>query len=580
MSHHVIPIQDELKCIRRFLREGRELLTLSSDEIAGINVHVDDIESKIKDIDQNALTVGLIGGTGVGKSTLMNALAQNEISSTSHRRPHTDAVIVYRHSDGVLPSALNKSAVHWIEHIHSADTIKQIVLCDLPDYDSILKEHRESVLDFLYTLDMIVWVLSPEKYADGQFFELLKLVPKAGNNFYFVLNKSDLFFFDRSADEAHRELASVMETLQQYLRDAGVDAPVLYHISADEALTQTKISFWNQMPQLRQEIFHQRSYKELKEIKSSNLDHQLAEIQTILESEAARFSVLEKIIHETCDEVESEKALWVDSVTHAADEWLDTAIRPLFTEKMSIPSSALVGPGRLVARIAAYRWDHVPGSFEKRQNHVKEASRAIADTLTDQFTRRKESFISTLYRKGFSYPLPKQVINMVNLDHIIRDFIHNTEVLFQSSLDLVPPPTFRLFRIIQYGFYTILGLLFMLAMAGKESWDYMLYNPGISGVINFFVTALFTIFSPKGLAALGSLIILSIFAGYRYYTSFRKKREKRVATMILLFKRDIEALIDVAIHTFTEDLKRAHAEVQSIRTLISGLRSPSQSEKG
>ncbi len=580
MSHNTIPLQDDLGGIRRFLQEGRELLTLSSDAIEGMHAHIDDIESKIENIHQNALTVGIIGGTGVGKSTLMNALAQKEISSTSHRRPHTDAVIVYRHSDGVMPAALHESAVHWIEHTHSADAIRQIVLCDLPDYDSILKAHRESVLLFLDTLDILVWVLSPEKYADGQFFELLKQVPKARENFYFVLNKSDLFFSNRPADEAHRELASVMETLQHYLRDAGVGAPVLYHISATEAFTQTQLSFWNQMAHLRQEIFHQRNYKELKEIKTSNVDRQLSEIRAILEKEVQRFTALESVLRDTVDEIEGEKALWIESITQAADEWLDTTVRPLFTEKISNASSALVGPGRLVAHIAAYRWNLVPGSSEKRQQQVEKASRAIVDRLIAQYTHRKETFISALYKKGFTYPLPDQILNMINPDQIVRDFIHQVEHLFQSPLDLVPPQTFRLFKITQYGLYSIVGLLFIFAMAGKESWNYIFHNPSISGTMNFLVTALFTIFSPKGLAALGSLMIVSLLVGYRCYAGFRNKRDKKVVAMLALFKRDIEALCDDALCALIEHLKKNHAEVRSIRTLISGLHSPSLSEKG
>jgi len=41
-----------------------------------------------------------------------------------------------------------------------------------------------------------VWIISPEKYADERFYEFLKIVPKAKQNFYFVFNKNENGFHD------------------------------------------------------------------------------------------------------------------------------------------------------------------------------------------------------------------------------------------------------------------------------------------------------------------------------------------------------------------------------------------------
>ena len=42
---------------------------------------------QLESIESGFLTMGLIGGTGVGKSTLMNALAGKEIAAAGDRRP-------------------------------------------------------------------------------------------------------------------------------------------------------------------------------------------------------------------------------------------------------------------------------------------------------------------------------------------------------------------------------------------------------------------------------------------------------------------------------------------------------------
>ena len=52
------------------------------------------------------LYVGIMGGTGVGKSTLIDALARKEISRISEKRPFTDRAVVYRHRD--TPRGLEK----------------------------------------------------------------------------------------------------------------------------------------------------------------------------------------------------------------------------------------------------------------------------------------------------------------------------------------------------------------------------------------------------------------------------------------------------------------------------------------
>jgi GTP-binding protein EngB required for normal cell division len=553
------------------MKAGNEYLTFSDDEKSRIYTRVEQIDEKLDEIGRNSLTLGLLGGTGVGKSTLMNALADSEISSTSHRRPHTDAVLLYRHADVAIPLNLKEASISMVEHIHNADAIKQVLLCDLPDYDSILKEHRQAVLDFLDSLDILVWVLSPEKYADGLFFEMLALVPKAWENFYFVLNKSDIFFMEKPADEAHSEMVRVIDTLNHYLREAGIENPVLYHISSLEAQKGQSLSFWNQIPQLRQEIFRRRTFKELREIKASNLDRELEGVFAGIEEEANKLSILESEIEDTRHAVLGQRSDWLKTVEHAAEEWIDTGARPAFTAKMSNPGF-LIGPGKLIAHIAGFRRYDTAGSEKTRNAMPNEISSHIGEALGRHLTHVKEKFAANLYRRGFIPPLAERIINIGNPRQCVLEFEHRLELLLREPLESFVTPSFRLFKLQQYIIYFFLVLLCLIALAGEETGRYFFRNPDIMGVVNILAMALFALFSPKGLAALGSLLVLCFFMGYRFYGIYRKKRDKRVDKLIVLLKGDIADYAGEAIDMFISDLEKSHEEVKSNRLSLSGFR--------
>src|SRR5437762_4654676 len=97
------------------------------------------------DVEKPLLTIMLMGGTGVGKSTLLNALAGSPIAQSSFTRPTTRDPVVYFHqsvrTERLDPALRLCRLVH-----HDRPGLVQKVLVDTPDLDSNDLANREKPL--------------------------------------------------------------------------------------------------------------------------------------------------------------------------------------------------------------------------------------------------------------------------------------------------------------------------------------------------------------------------------------------------------------------------------------------------
>lgn len=116
--------------------------------------------------------VALVGGTGSGKSSLFNALSGLKFADVGARRPTTSTVTActWGGADALL-DWLGVAPDRRIERESALDGDTQVglrglVLLDLPDHDSVAQEHRAVVDRLLPMVDLLVWVVDPQKYAD------------------------------------------------------------------------------------------------------------------------------------------------------------------------------------------------------------------------------------------------------------------------------------------------------------------------------------------------------------------------------------------------------------------------------
>lgn len=152
----------------------------------------------------DAFVVALVGGTGVGKSSILNALAGVEISAASVRRPTTAMPVAW------IPAGSGhdlKPLLEWLAvaptDVHSAPQPAAatesggtppaaLAILDLPDLDSIEPAHRERVDAALPRVDAVIWVTDPEKYHDARLHDelLSRWLPRLGRQLV-VVNKAD-----------------------------------------------------------------------------------------------------------------------------------------------------------------------------------------------------------------------------------------------------------------------------------------------------------------------------------------------------------------------------------------------------
>ncbi|GAB3567287.1 GTPase [Spelaeicoccus albus] len=161
--------------------------------------------------------VALAGATGSGKSSMFNAVTGLDITRVGARRPTTSVPTACVWGPG------GDEVLEWLkvpanrrtrrESALDADDQKPLhglILLDLPDYDSVATAHRAESDRLVGLVDLLIWVVDPQKYADARLHENY-LQPMASNakNMLVVLNQIDTLTRDEQ-DQCRTELARLL----------------------------------------------------------------------------------------------------------------------------------------------------------------------------------------------------------------------------------------------------------------------------------------------------------------------------------------------------------------------------------
>jgi GTP-binding protein EngB required for normal cell division len=170
-------------------------------------------------LSANHTVVALAGATGSGKSSLFNALAGLELSAGGLRRPTTGAphaCVWGPEGAGELLDWLGIPRRHQTarESALDADTqaeLRGLALLDLPDHDSTELSHRLEVDRLVELVDMLVWVLDPQKYADAAVHaRYLRPLARHAGVIVVVLNQIDRLTQDE-ADQCIGDLRKLLD---------------------------------------------------------------------------------------------------------------------------------------------------------------------------------------------------------------------------------------------------------------------------------------------------------------------------------------------------------------------------------
>ncbi|MEV7132983.1 GTPase [Arthrobacter sp. NPDC093128] len=175
--------------------------------------------SSRRSLSSEHTVVGFFGATGSGKSSLFNAVGGADIATAAARRPTTSEPLA-----GVWGTEGSEPLLDWLgvnkrHHFPAvpgfADESTGLILLDLPDFDSTKAANREIVQRMVGLVDVLVWVLDPQKYADAAVHnDFLAPLASHGAVTLVVLNQIDLL--------PGPDIAPVLESLKAILARDGL----------------------------------------------------------------------------------------------------------------------------------------------------------------------------------------------------------------------------------------------------------------------------------------------------------------------------------------------------------------------
>ncbi|WP_327105805.1 dynamin family protein [Nonomuraea glycinis] len=145
----------------------------------------------------------IAGSTGAGKSTLVNSLAERNVSRTGVRRPTTGVPVLVCHPDdqkwfaeGELLGRLRRidkqtsdTDMRSLMVVATEKLPQGVALLDTPDIDSVVEEHHEIAHRMLDAADLWIFVTTAARYADAPAWNLLRLAKERGARLAIVLSR-------------------------------------------------------------------------------------------------------------------------------------------------------------------------------------------------------------------------------------------------------------------------------------------------------------------------------------------------------------------------------------------------------
>lgn len=183
------------------------------------------------------LLVLVVGPTGAGKSSLLNALAGSAASPSGVIRPTTRELVVLTRpgaAEALMAAGAPLAALAGdrLRIVESPTLPEGIALVDSPDVDSIEHANRELTDRLVEAADLAIFVTTATRYADRVPWEVLKRARDRGLPLVVVVNRMP----SDGADQA-----MVLGDIERLLADNGIQRENLELVSIPEGALDPEI---------------------------------------------------------------------------------------------------------------------------------------------------------------------------------------------------------------------------------------------------------------------------------------------------------------------------------------------------
>lgn len=183
--------------------------------LPGLRAHRSRLERLLADYERSwarqdrSLAVALVGATGAGKSTLINALAGQSIAEEGEDRPTSRSAVVYAPDDADLEAFEAQGAKVARYRARAGTPWGGQVFIDTPDFNSIATEHRERARALLEQADVALVVVHKGSVAEASQAEFLAEFARR-RRLVWVVN-----FADQLGEQAREDLKAQVRTVSR-----------------------------------------------------------------------------------------------------------------------------------------------------------------------------------------------------------------------------------------------------------------------------------------------------------------------------------------------------------------------------